>query len=98
MTTIAREFDPVTDANATPRVVEVTGGVDTHADTHTAAVVDSAGRVLGTAEFPTTAAGYRRLLGWLRSFENVGAGRNRGHRGLRGGLGPLPGRRDGGDG
>jgi transposase len=49
-------------------VVEVTGGVDTHKDTHTAAAVDSAGRVLGSAQFPATAAGYQRLLVWLRSF------------------------------
>ena len=43
--------------------VEVTGGVDTHKDTHTAAVVDAAGRVLGTASSPTTAAGYARAAG-----------------------------------
>ncbi|MCA1704463.1 MAG: IS110 family transposase [Actinobacteria bacterium] len=49
------------------QVVEVTGGVDTHKDTHTAAAVDAAGRVLGSAQFPATAAGYRRLLAWLRS-------------------------------
>jgi transposase len=48
--------------------VEVTGGVDTHKDTHTAAAIDAAGRVLGSAQFPATPAGYARLLGWLRSF------------------------------
>jgi transposase len=48
--------------------VEVAGGVDTHADTHTAAVVDTAGRKLGHQQFPTTAAGYRQLLAWLHSF------------------------------
>ena len=47
--------------------VEVTGGVDTHKDTHTAAVVDAHGRVLGHREFLTSTAGYRALLGWLRS-------------------------------
>jgi transposase len=47
---------------------DVTGGVDTHADQHVAAVVDGAGRTLGTAPFPTTAAGYRHLLTWMRSF------------------------------
>jgi transposase len=46
--------------------IEVTGGVDTHKDTHTAAVVDGAGRVLGSEQFPATGAGYRALLGWLR--------------------------------
>ena len=46
----------------------VTGGVDTHLDVHVAAVVTAVGGVLGTAEFPTTAAGYRLLVGWMRSF------------------------------
>jgi transposase len=48
--------------------VEVTGGVDTHKDTHTAAAVDAAGRVLGSAQFPANAAGYAALLAWLRAF------------------------------
>jgi hypothetical protein len=47
---------------------EVTGGVDTHKDTHTAAALDSTGRLLGHHEFPTTPAGYAALLKWLRSF------------------------------
>ncbi|WP_327392156.1 IS110 family transposase [Streptomyces sp. NBC_01186] len=50
---------------------EVTGGVDTHKDTHTAAVVDSAGRLLGTEQFEASRAGYRRLLAWLLSFGTV---------------------------
>lgn len=51
---------------AQPRV---TGGVDTHADVHVAAALDSAtGRLLGTEWFPTTAAGYGALLAWLRAF------------------------------
>jgi len=52
-------------------VVEVTGGVDTHKDTHTAAAIDAAGRRLGSAQFPTTAAGYAALLAWLGSFGTV---------------------------
>jgi transposase len=48
--------------------VEVAGGVDTHADTHTAAVVDTAGRMLGHQQFQATAAGYRQLLAWLHGF------------------------------
>jgi len=52
---------------AEPRPV-VMGGVDTHLDMHVAAVVTVVGGVLGTAEFPTTAAGYRRLLAWMRTF------------------------------
>ena len=51
----------------------VTGGVDTHADLHVAAAVDQVGGVLGTASFPTTPAGYRRLLSWLRSHGDLGA-------------------------
>lgn len=53
MTTIARE---------------VVGGIDTHADTHHAAVIDTAGRKLGDAQFPTTPAGYAALLAFLISF------------------------------
>jgi transposase len=48
--------------------VEVTGGVDTHKDTHTAAAVDAAGRLLGSAQFAATAAGYEALLAWLGAF------------------------------
>ena len=60
MTTIARE-------NAADQI-EVAGGVDTHQDTHTAAAVDNAGRLLGHATFPATGAGYRALLGWLHGL------------------------------
>jgi transposase len=45
----------------------VFGGIDTHKDLHVAALIDGAGMVLGTAEFPTTCAGYRQLLGWLHT-------------------------------
>jgi transposase len=47
---------------------EVTGGVDTHSDTHTAAVLDLTGRLLGHRQFPATPAGYAGLLGWLCGF------------------------------
>jgi transposase len=50
----------------------VTGGVDTHLDVHVAAALDGIGGVLGTAPFPTTAAGYRELLAWLRGFGELG--------------------------
>ena len=49
----------------------VTGGVDTHGDTHHAAVVDSVGRHLGDREVPATASGYRRLMAWVSSFGRV---------------------------
>lgn len=45
----------------------VTGGVDTHAELHVAAVVDQVGRVLGTQAFPTTAEGYQATLAWMGS-------------------------------
>lgn len=57
----------------TPEPGSVTGGVDTHLDVHVAAAVDHLGGVLGTQSFPTTAAGYRRLLGWLRAFGPIHA-------------------------
>jgi transposase len=46
--------------------IEVFGGVDTHQDTHTAAMIDLVGRVLGTEQFPATARGYTALLAWMR--------------------------------
>ena len=49
----------------------VTGGVDTHAGTHVAAALDPVGGLLGVREFPATAAGYSRLLGWLGGFGAV---------------------------
>ena len=51
-----------------PVIIEVAGGVDTHQDTHTAAVIDQVGRVLGSEQFPAHAAGYAALLAWMRSF------------------------------
>lgn len=51
----------------------VTGGVDTHRDLHVAAVVDCAGRVRGTAEFPSTMTGHRQLLRWLRRHGDIAA-------------------------
>jgi transposase len=44
----------------------VTGGVDTHGQTHHAAVLDQVGRRLNDREFSTTPVGYRRMLAWLR--------------------------------
>lgn len=50
---------------------EVTGGVDTHGEVHVAATIDPTGRILGTSSFPTTPAGYRALLRWLRRHGRV---------------------------
>jgi transposase len=47
---------------------EVILGVDTHADTHTAVVVDGLGRVLGTLEVAATLDGYEELLSWACQF------------------------------
>jgi transposase len=58
MTTIA---EPLPTAQPAP----VFGGVDTHADTHTAAVLDTAGRLLAHRQFPATPAGYAQLTDWL---------------------------------
>lgn len=62
----------MTDPQADPQV-EVIGGIDTHADTHTAAVIDEVGRTLGHRQFPTTVTGYRDLLAWISAFGPVRA-------------------------
>lgn len=55
--------------------VVVIGGVDTHKDTHVAAVIDTVGRLLGTANFAANRVGYEELTVWMGSFgylERVG--------------------------
>ena len=42
-------------------------GVDTHLDTHTAALCDARGRAVAQLQVPATAAGYAQLLAWARS-------------------------------
>jgi transposase len=49
----------------------ITGGVDSHLDVHVVAALSATGALLGVASFPTTPAGYRQLLRWLRSFGEV---------------------------
>ncbi len=44
----------------------IIGGVDTHASTHHAAVIDLKGRLLDDAEFAASPAGYAQLLIWMR--------------------------------
>jgi transposase len=46
----------------------ITGGVDTHLDTHVAAALDGNGGVLGVESFPTTTGGFAELHSWLGSF------------------------------
>lgn len=51
--------------------LRITGGVDTHLDTHVAAALDHHGGLLGVEAFATTPAGYEALLGWLQGFGAV---------------------------
>lgn len=60
---------PITPDDA---AIEVVGGVDTHQDSHTAAVLDLVGRVLGTQQFPATPDGYRNLLAWMLGHGRLG--------------------------
>lgn len=54
---------------ATPVVTAaIFGGADTHTDTIHVAAVDGFGRELGDREFPTTPAGYRDALVFMRSL------------------------------
>jgi transposase len=62
-------------SSMTDQALPVTGGVDTHADAHVAAVIDHVGRVLGTESFPVNASGYAAALAWMQShgpLEQVG--------------------------
>jgi transposase len=52
----------------TNRTRGIVVGVDAHADTHDAAVLDDCGRLLGTRSFPADAAGYRELTQWIGRF------------------------------
>ena len=52
-------------------VGEVILGVDTHKDIHVAVVLSGVGVLLDSSDFPTTAAGYRRLLAWARGYGAV---------------------------
>ncbi|WP_313904422.1 transposase [Streptomyces sp. 15-116A] len=61
-----------TSSNTDPPVRrEVVLGVDTHGETHVAAVTSPLGKVLGNESFPATAAGYRQLLVWARKRGTV---------------------------
>ena len=50
---------------------QITGGVDTHLDTHVAAAVDGNGGLLGVWSFPTTTAGFCELHAWLSGFGSL---------------------------
>lgn len=50
---------------------EIYAGVDTHADTHHAAVIDQNGKHLADAQFPTTPAGYAALTAFILIYGNL---------------------------
>jgi transposase len=56
------------DTQPDPDTEQIILGVDTHKDVHVAAVVTAMGAQVADATFPTTRAGYRRLLGWARGY------------------------------
>jgi transposase len=51
--------------------IDVIGVVDTHRDTHHAAMIDAVGRRLADREFPTYYAGYQDLVAWLGSYGHL---------------------------
>lgn len=55
------------------RARRVVGGVDTHLDTHHAAVELMNGGQVADAEFPANAQGYVQLLAWMRMFGRLHA-------------------------
>ena len=68
----------------------VIGGVDTHADVHVAAAVDTNGGVLEIESFPTDTAGSEALVGWLVGFGPVLRVRGGGDRFVWGRPVPVP--------
>ncbi|GAB2963400.1 IS110 family transposase [Micromonospora polyrhachis] len=59
--------DPV----GAPDAGDIVIGVDTHKDVHVVVVLTVTGVLLGSNSFPTTAAGYRQLLTWARSYGDL---------------------------
>ena len=59
------------------------GGVDTHGQTHHAAVIDGVGRQLGDREFPRITGGLPGPGRWLGGHGTARGGRGGGHRHLR---------------
>ena len=65
-----RKGEHMTDQDRAEEPV-VVGGVDTHRDTHVGAVVDTAGRLLGSAQFRADPAGYAQLVAWMESWGRI---------------------------
>ena len=51
--------------------IVVVGGVDTHRDSHVGAVVDTAGRLLGSHQFRADPAGYTQLVAQMGSWGQI---------------------------
>ena len=66
---------PTTHEGDTIRMTDIPGdviaGVDSHADTHHAAVLNSTGGLLGSSQFPATTTGYQHLLAWLHGHGRI---------------------------
>ncbi len=83
--------------NSLSEIVEVVIGVDTHVETHTAAVVDArTGAVLDEATVPTTPQGYQDLVDLADAHSSVAGVGHRGHWRSRRRPGQAPGPRGGG--
>jgi hypothetical protein len=68
----------------------VVGGVDAHADSHDAAVLDRRGGLLGTESFPHDDAWLLAVAGLVVRFRRGRGRRGRADRLLRGRVGALP--------
>jgi Transposase len=66
--TMTRMTHPPQSHQADTGSEEVVLGVDTHKDTHVAAVLDPVGALLASRCFATTTAGYQQLLGWAQTL------------------------------
>ena len=60
------------DAVALTDEVDYVVGVDTHMDTHTAAVCDARGRAVSQLQVPATTVGYADLLAWASAAAGGG--------------------------
>lgn len=66
-------FSSMARAGRKPRRRRIIGGVDTHQDTHHAAVMLMNGARAADAQFPATSQGYEQLLAWMASFGRLAA-------------------------
>jgi transposase len=73
MTSMTKAGSTVTAASSPTVVQPVTAGIDTHGQTHHAAVIDALGRPVADRQFAATLSGYRQLLAWLLGFGEVAA-------------------------